>query len=69
MLTTISKFAISVYEGISPSLLATMSLSAGIGGKNNEEMVESLVKAQIIQTGALSEAMKAVDRGWFVKAA
>lgn len=27
---------ISVYEGISPSLLATMSLSQGVKGKTNE---------------------------------
>lgn len=39
MIRFLSKFGISVYEGISPSLLATMSLSQGIGGKTNEEMV------------------------------
>ncbi len=31
-----NKFYISVYEGISPALLATMSLSQGIKGNTNE---------------------------------
>lgn len=30
-----NKFSISVYEGISPALLATMSLSQGVKGTNN----------------------------------
>lgn len=40
---------ISVYEGISPSLLATMSLSVNIGGKTHEELIDNLVKAQLVQ--------------------
>lgn len=33
---SINKYYISVYEGISPSLLATMSLSQGVKGKTNQ---------------------------------
>jgi len=40
---------ISVYDGISPSLLATMSLSVSIRGKTHEELIDNLVKSQLIQ--------------------
>lgn len=32
---SVPQFCISVYEGISPALLATMSLSQGVKGNNN----------------------------------
>jgi hypothetical protein len=44
-----NKFLISVYEGISPALLATMSLSQGIKGINNDELINSLLKSNIIR--------------------
>lgn len=48
-LTLKSLFKISVYEGISPSLLATMSLSVNIGGKTHEQLVHNLLKNKLIQ--------------------
>jgi hypothetical protein len=44
---------ISVYEGISPSLLATISLSEGIKGTTNEELITSLMKSNIIHNNML----------------
>ena len=65
----LNKFRISVYDGISPSLLATMSLSQGIGGNSNEEMVDSLVKSNIVTNKQLIKAMKEIDRGLFTSEA
>lgn len=44
---------ISVYEGISPALLATMSLSQGIKGNTNNELINSLIKNNIISNKVL----------------
>jgi hypothetical protein len=52
-LLQINSWPISVYEGISPSLLATVSLSEGVKGTNNEELIASLVKSNIIRNKKL----------------
>lgn len=57
---------ISVYEGISPALLATMSLSQGIRGLNNSDLINSLVKGSILHTPLLKEAMQDIDRKHFI---
>jgi hypothetical protein len=44
---------ISVYEGISPSLLTTISLSEGVKGTTNDELITSLVKSNIIRNKKL----------------
>ena len=43
------RYVINVYEGISPSLLATMSLSINIKGSNHNELIENMVKTGLIQ--------------------
>ena len=68
MLTTIKsviKFGISVYEGISPELLATMSLGQGIKGRNHQELIESLRKNNIVQSERIIWALKELDRQKF----
>lgn len=59
-------YKISVYEGISPSLLATMSLSTGVKGNTNEELINSLVKSNVIRNKTLEAVMKKVDRKHFI---
>ena len=44
------KYPINVYDGVSPSLLATMSLSADIKGTNMAELTLSLKKAGLISS-------------------
>jgi hypothetical protein len=44
------KASISVYDGISPALLATISLSQNIKGSNHQELVNSIKKSNIIQS-------------------
>jgi hypothetical protein len=39
---------INVYEGISPSLLATMSLSVDIKGSSHNELIDSLRRAKLV---------------------
>lgn len=59
-------FQISVYEGISPALLATMSLSQGVKGTNNDELITSLVKGNIIRNATLQRVLKRLDRKDFI---
>lgn len=61
-----AKAAISVYEGISPALLATMSLSQGVKGSTNSELIDSLVKSNIIHNKKLESTMKQIDRKLFI---
>lgn len=56
---------INVYEGISPSLLATMSLSVNIKGRNHNELIENMVKAGLIQNEEEINAYKSLDRKHF----
>ncbi len=65
-LVQILAYKISVYEGISPSLLATMSLSTGVKGNTNEELINSLVKSNVIRNKTLEAVMKKVDRKHFI---
>lgn len=65
-LVKILAYKISVYEGISPSLLATMSLSQGVKGSTNEELINSLVKSNVIRNKTLEAVMKKVDRKHFI---
>lgn len=44
------RHAISVYEGISPSLLATMSLSVNIKGNTHQELIQSLLSSNLISS-------------------
>lgn len=69
ILTTTLKRGINVYEGVSPSLLATMSLAVNIKGTNQTELVSSLVKANLIEAKDDVPAWLAVDRKYFTKGA
>lgn len=62
------RHTISVYEGISPSLLATISLSSCLKSdiKSNEELVDVLVKNSIIFQKDLIQVMKSIDRKDFI---
>jgi protein-L-isoaspartate O-methyltransferase len=65
-LITAPQCLISVYDGISPALLATMSLSQGVAGRTNDELIDSLVKANIIRSRQLEAVMRTLDRKWFI---
>jgi protein-L-isoaspartate O-methyltransferase len=58
-------YGINVYEGISPSLLATMSLSVNIKGRNHNELIDNMVKAGLIQDREEIDAYKSLDRQHF----
>jgi protein-L-isoaspartate O-methyltransferase len=59
---------VNVYEGVSPSLLATMSMGVNIGGQSQRELVASLRKAQLIGGEHEAQAWESVDRRYFTKA-
>lgn len=67
IITTTLRHSINVYEGVSPSLLATMSLAVNINGNNQAELVQSLVKANLIENKNDVSAWEQVDRKYFTK--
>ncbi len=56
---------ISVYDGISPALLATISLSQNIKGSNHELLVNSLKSSNIVQSPHILTSLKKLDRSLF----
>lgn len=67
-LLTILKQGINVYQGISPSLLATMSLSVNIKGCSQADLVDNMVKAGLLQNKHEIDAFKSIDRQLFTSA-
>lgn len=65
-LTTSIARSINVYQGVSPSLLATMSLAVDIKGDTHAQLVDSLLKARLIPADEVA-AWNQVDRGHFTR--
>ncbi len=62
------RYKVNVYEGISPSLLATMSLSVNIKGTTQAHLISNMVKANLISNDAEINAFKELDRQLFTTA-
>lgn len=56
---------INVYSGISPSLLASISLGSSLKGNTHHELIDNLYKSNIAQCPTLKQALLQLDRASF----
>lgn len=60
-------YSINVYSGVSPALLASISMGAQIKASSQKELVEALRKNGIVRSEAVAKVLEKLDRVWFTE--
>jgi hypothetical protein len=58
-------YSINVYSGVSPALLASISMGAQIKANNQKELVDALKKNGVARSEAVVKTLEQLDRKWF----
>ncbi len=58
-------YSINVYSGVSPALLASISMGASIRANSQRELVEALKKNGVARSEAVVSTLEQLDRKWF----